>query len=95
MKKGKGFHSAGSLLRNGIIANYSENVKSVAEESGMDRADGFIGIRTVDQNGQLDLRRADHTDIDIGGIQRLEHFGGYSDVRLNARADDRNLGDVV
>ena len=37
----------------------------VTEELVVDRSDGTIGIGLIDQHGNLDFARGNHTDIDV------------------------------
>ena len=68
--------------------------KSV-KELVMDSLDRLVGVLLVDENGDLDLAGADHLDVDLSVVERLEHLGGNTGVALHARADDRDLGDLV
>ena len=57
-------------------------------------AHGELEVLLVDHDGDLDLGRRDHLDVDALVGQRLEHLRRDADVRAHADADDRHLADA-
>ena len=56
------------------------------EELFVDHARGAVGVVLVDEDGDLDLTRGDHMDVDVLLIERF--------IFQHARADDGDLGDT-
>ena len=61
----------------------------------MDRGNGAVGHLLIDEDGDLDLGRGDHLDVDAGGIEGIEHAGRGARVGLHAGADDRHFRDAL
>ena len=60
----------------------------------MERPDRQLGIGGIDQDGKLDLRGGDRTDVDAALGQRLEGLGSDAGMAAHADPDHRDLGDV-
>ena len=61
----------------------------------MQRTHGQLGVIGIDQQGKLDLRRRNCTNVDPFFCQSLEGLGGDAGVAAHADADNRDLRDVV
>src|SRR5690606_13082660 len=59
---------------------------------GMQSPDGKFSVRAVDQNGNLDFRRRDRTNIDALLGERPECRRGNAGMAAHADADHRDLG---
>ena len=61
----------------------------------MQHAHGEFHVFLVDDDGNLDLRRRDHLNVDPLFRQRAKRGAGDARVRAHADADHRHLGDLV
>ena len=64
----------------------------LTEKCFVHSSNGFVGHFLFNQNGDRDLARGDHGDVDARFIQRTEHLARRARVRLHAGADHGNLG---
>src|SRR4029078_8091546 len=96
---GMGFQSpppglaANLSLRKAWVAAYSV-LTAVQAEQGMQSPHRKLGIGSIDQYADFDLRGRNRLDIDAFFGKGAEHLGGNAGVAAHADADGRDLGDV-
>src|SRR5690606_41808083 len=88
------------MVPHAYAANYKTSLSGallglVELDRTVQRAHRQLEILFRHHHGNLDLRGADHLDVDALRRQRLEHLAGDTGVRTHADADQGYLGDLV